>query len=59
MSVKRTFDTSGLRNSVALNDVELSIAKAYLKSMKVIRNYLVLCLLLLMSLSFFLKIELA
>jgi hypothetical protein len=33
-----------------LNDVELSIVKAYLKSMKAIRNYLVLCLLVVMPL---------
>ena len=50
MSVKRTFDTSGLRNSVVLNDIELSRIKAYRKRMKAIRNYLVLCLLLVMPL---------
>jgi hypothetical protein len=33
-----------------LDDIELSIIKAYLKSMKAIRNYLVLCLLLVMPL---------
>jgi hypothetical protein len=33
-----------------LDDIELSIIKVYLKSMKAIRNYLVLCLLLVMPL---------
>ena len=33
-----------------MDDIELSIIKAYLKSMKAIRNYLVLCLLLAMPL---------
>ena len=33
-----------------MDDIELSIIKAYLKSMKAIRNYLVLCLLLVMPL---------
>ena len=39
-----------IRNPEILDDIELSIIKAYLKSMKAIRNYLVLCLLLVMPL---------
>ena len=39
-----------IRNPEILDDIELSIIKAYLKSMKTIRNYLVLCLLLVMPL---------
>jgi hypothetical protein len=39
-----------IRNPEILDDIELSIIKVYLKSMKAIRNYLVLCLLLVMPL---------
>jgi hypothetical protein len=39
-----------IRNPEILDDIELSIIKAYLKSMKAIRNYLVLCLLLVIPL---------
>ena len=39
-----------IRNPEILGDIELSIIKAYLNSMKAIRNYLVLCLLLVMPL---------
>jgi len=39
-----------IRNPEIFGDVELLTIKAYLKSMKAIRNYLVLCLLLVMPL---------
>ncbi len=39
-----------IRNPEILDDIELSIIKAYHKNMKTIRNYLVLCLLLVMPL---------
>ena len=39
-----------IRNPEILDDIELSMIKAYLKSMKAIRSYLVLCLLLVMPL---------
>jgi hypothetical protein len=39
-----------IRNPEIFDDIELLIIKAYLKSMKAIRNYLVLCLLLVMPL---------
>lgn len=37
-------------NPDILDDIELSIIKAYLKSMKAIRNYFILCILLVMPL---------
>ena len=43
-----TLVSEHIRNPEILDDIELSIIKAYLKSMKAIRNYLVLCLLLVM-----------
>ena len=39
-----------IRNPEILDDIELSIIKVYLRYMKAIKNYLVLCLLLLMPL---------
>jgi len=39
-----------IRNPEILDDIELSLLKAYLISMKAIRSYLVLCLLLVMPL---------
>ena len=39
-----------IRNPEILDDIELSIIKAYLKSMKAIKNYLILCLLLVLPL---------
>ena len=39
-----------MRNPEILDDIEISIIKAYLISMKAIRNYLVLCLFLVMTL---------
>jgi hypothetical protein len=45
--------TSGIRNILnpeILDDIELSIIKAYLNHMKVFKNYLILCLLLVMPL---------
>ena len=39
-----------IRNPEILDDVELSTTKVYLKSMKAIKNYLILCLLLVLPL---------
>ena len=50
MLFERAFNAPIISNLEPLNDVELSLLKAYHKSMKAIRNYLVLCLLLVMPL---------
>ena len=45
-----TVVSEDIRNPEILDDIELSIIKAYLRIMKAIRNYLILCLLLVMPL---------
>jgi len=50
MLFERAFNAPIISNLEPLNDVELSLLKAYLKNMKVVKNYLILCLLLVMPL---------